>query len=161
MDKLLASAEVRKRDYLIAQEKKFKKEREEEGEEFAGKEKFVTNAYKRQQEEIRKAEEEERLREGILPPLPLLHLADNVENARKKSQGMASFYRNLIDEEDAKHEAAVKAASQVALKKNTKSPEPVEIRNSPRKETSRRSKTYQCRIRNRSNRHKRRRRSGG
>lgn len=127
MDKLLASAEVRKRDYLIAQEKKFKKEREEEGEEFAGKEKFVTNAYKRQQEEIRKAEEEERLREGILAPLPRLHLADNVENARKKSQGMASFYRNLIDEEDAKHEAAVKAASQVALKKNTKSPEPVEF----------------------------------
>lgn len=64
MDKLLASAEVRKRDYLLAQEKKYKKEREEEGDEFAGKEKFVTNAYKRQQEEIRKAEEEERLREG-------------------------------------------------------------------------------------------------
>jgi coiled-coil domain-containing protein 55 len=64
MDKLLASAEVRKRDYLIAQEKKYKKEREQEGEEFAGKEKFVTNAYKRQQEEIRKAEEEERQREG-------------------------------------------------------------------------------------------------
>lgn len=126
MDKLLASAEVRKRDYLIAQEKKFKKEREEEGEEFAGKEKFVTNAYKRQQEEIRKAEEEERLREGILPPTHS-DLADNVENARKKSQGMASFYRNLIDEEDAKHEAAVKAASQAVLKKNTKSPEPVEF----------------------------------
>src|ERR1700689_842318 len=56
MDKLLASAEVRKRDYLLAQEKKYKKEREEEGDEFAGKEKFVTNAYKQQQEEIRKAE---------------------------------------------------------------------------------------------------------
>ena len=66
MDKLLASAEVRKRDYLMAQEKKYKKEREEEGEEFAGKEKFVTNAYKRQQEETRKAEEEERLREGTM-----------------------------------------------------------------------------------------------
>jgi len=64
MDKLLTSAEVRKRDYLLAQEKKYKKEREAEGDEFAGKEKFVTNAYKRQQEEIRKAEEEERLREG-------------------------------------------------------------------------------------------------
>jgi coiled-coil domain-containing protein 55 len=64
MDKLLSSAEVRKRDYLLAQEKKYKKERELEGEEFADKEKFVTNAYKRQQEEIRKAEEEERQREG-------------------------------------------------------------------------------------------------
>jgi coiled-coil domain-containing protein 55 len=63
MDNLLASAEVRKRDYLIAQEKNYKKERETEGEEFAGKEKFVTSAYKKQQEEMRKAEEEERLRE--------------------------------------------------------------------------------------------------
>ena len=65
MDKLLASAEVRKRDFLIAQERKYKKERETEGEEFAGKEKFVTSAYKRQQEELRKAEEEEKLREGF------------------------------------------------------------------------------------------------
>ena len=64
MDKLLASAEQRKRDYLIAQEKKYKKERDLEGEEFAGKEKFVTNAYKRQQEELRKTDEEEKLREG-------------------------------------------------------------------------------------------------
>jgi coiled-coil domain-containing protein 55 len=64
MDKLLATAEVRKRDFLIAQEKKFQKEREMEGDEFAGKEKFVTGAYKRQQEEMRKAEEAERLREG-------------------------------------------------------------------------------------------------
>jgi len=73
MDKLLASAEVRKRDYLIAQEKKYKKEREEEGEEFSGKEKFVTNAYKRQQEELRKAEEEERQREGIQTPIFACH----------------------------------------------------------------------------------------
>jgi coiled-coil domain-containing protein 55 len=64
MDKLLASAEVRKRDFLIAQEKKFQKEREMEGDEFAGKEKFVTTAYKRQQEEMREAENAERLREG-------------------------------------------------------------------------------------------------
>jgi coiled-coil domain-containing protein 55 len=64
MDNLIASAEVRKRDYLIAQEKKYKKEREMEGEEFDGKEKFVTSAYKKQQEEMRKAEEEERKREG-------------------------------------------------------------------------------------------------
>jgi len=66
MDKLLASAELRKRDFLIAQERKYQKEREEEGEEFEGKEKFVTNAYKRQQEELRKAEEEEIQREGAL-----------------------------------------------------------------------------------------------
>lgn len=96
METILASAEVRKRDYLIAQEKKYQKEREEEGEEFSGKEKFVTGAYKRQQEEMRKAEEEEKLRE---------------QNARKKSQGMATFYRNLMEEEESKHDLAVKAAT--------------------------------------------------
>lgn len=64
MNKILAATEQRKRDFLIAQEKKYKKEREQEGEEFADKEKFVTSSYKRQQEELRKAEEEERLREG-------------------------------------------------------------------------------------------------
>lgn len=96
METILASAEVRKRDYLIAQERKYQKEREIEGEEFADKEKFVTGAYKRQQEEMRKAEEEEKLREL---------------NARKKSQGMASFYRNMLEEEESKHELAVKAAA--------------------------------------------------
>jgi len=67
MDQLLASAELRKRDFLIAQERKYKKERETEGDEFAGKEKFVTSAYKKQQEELRKAEEAEREREGMDP----------------------------------------------------------------------------------------------
>ena len=96
METILASAEVRKRDYLIAQERKYQKEREVEGEEFAGKEKFVTSAYKRQQEEMRQAEEEEKLRE---------------KKAREKSQGMAGFYRNMLEEEENKHELAVKAAS--------------------------------------------------
>jgi coiled-coil domain-containing protein 55 len=109
MGKLLASAELRKRDFLIAQEKKYKKEREVEGEEFAGKEKFVTNAYKRQQEELRKAEEEEKLREGAL-----YCLCTKLENARKKSQGMASFYRNLLEEEEMKHDTAVAAAEKAA-----------------------------------------------
>jgi coiled-coil domain-containing protein 55 len=96
METILASAEVRKRDYLIAQERKYQKEREVEGEEFSGKEKFVTSAYKRQQEEMRQAEEEEKLRE---------------KKAREKSQGMAGFYRNMLEEEENKHELAVKAAS--------------------------------------------------
>jgi len=39
-------------------------ERDEEGEEFADKEKFVTTAYKRQMEEVKLAEEEEKAREG-------------------------------------------------------------------------------------------------
>jgi coiled-coil domain-containing protein 55 len=40
---------------------------------------------------------------------------------------MASFYRNLMEEEEAKHESAVKAAAQTALKKDSKSPEPTDV----------------------------------
>jgi coiled-coil domain-containing protein 55 len=117
MDNLLASAEVRKRDYLIAQEKKYQKERAEEGDEFAGKEKFVTSGYKKQQEEMRKAEDEERLREGM--ELRCEGLTE--ENARKKSQGMASFYRTMLEEEESKHDAAVEAASKAPLDKRKES----------------------------------------
>jgi hypothetical protein len=69
MESLLASAEVRKRDQLKAKERMLQKEREEEGDEFQDKESFVTSAYKKQQEELRKLEEEERLREGMDPQL--------------------------------------------------------------------------------------------
>ena len=41
------------------------REREREGDEFADKEAFVTQAYKDQMEEVRRAEEEERKREGV------------------------------------------------------------------------------------------------
>jgi hypothetical protein len=124
MDKLIASAEVRKRDYLIAQEKKYKKEREMEGEEFDGKEKFVTSSYKKQQEEMRKAEEEERKREGTKFPATTL----TVENAKKKNHGMASFYRNLLENEEEKHELAVKAAAKAVAEGKVKPlPEETEI----------------------------------
>ena len=41
------------------------REREAEGDEFRDKEAFVTQAYKDQMAEVRKAEEEERAREGV------------------------------------------------------------------------------------------------
>lgn len=40
-------------------------EREAEGDEFKDKESFVTQAYRDQMEEVRKAEEEEKKREGV------------------------------------------------------------------------------------------------
>lgn len=45
------------------------RERETEGDEFADKEAFVTQAYKDQMAEVRQAEEEEKKREGMF----LLH----------------------------------------------------------------------------------------
>jgi hypothetical protein len=41
------------------------REREAEGDEFRDKESFVTQAYKDQMAEVRRAEEEERMREGV------------------------------------------------------------------------------------------------
>ena len=61
---LLQSATVRKLDHLRAEEKMIQREREAEGDEFADKDQFVTQAYKDQMAEVRKAEEEEKKREG-------------------------------------------------------------------------------------------------
>ena len=101
MKNLLQAAETRKRDQLIAEEKKIAREREAEGDDFADKEKFVTEAYKRQQEENRRIEEEEKRREE--------------EEAKKnESGGMSAFYRKLLDKDEQRHSEAVKAAEDTA-----------------------------------------------
>ncbi|KAI1127790.1 coiled-coil domain-containing protein 55-domain containing protein [Nemania abortiva] len=101
MKNLIASAAVRKRDALIAEEKKIAREREEEGDEYAGTEKFVTEAYKKQQEENRRIEEEERKRE---------------EEELRKNQGggMTAFYKDLLDKGDRRHAEVLKAAEERA-----------------------------------------------
>ncbi|KAJ4268664.1 hypothetical protein NW762_002731 [Fusarium torreyae] len=101
MKNILQAADVRKRDALIAEEKKIAREREAEGEEYADKEKFVTEAYRKQQEENKRLEEEERRREE--------------EEAKKnKSGGMSAFYRKLLDKDEQRHSDAVKAAEEKA-----------------------------------------------
>ncbi|KAI0015912.1 hypothetical protein F4780DRAFT_32514 [Xylariomycetidae sp. FL0641] len=101
MKNLLASAAVRKRDALIAEEKKIAREREEEGEEYADKEKFVTEAYKKQQEENRRIEQEEREREER-------------EAQNNKGGGMTAFYKDLLEKGDQRHAEMVKAAEERA-----------------------------------------------
>lgn len=99
MGNLIAAAAVRKRDATIAEEKKLARERETEGDEFADKEKFVTSAYKKQQEENRRLEEEERIKEE--------------EEAKKnKGTGMTGFYKNLLEKGEQKHAEVVKAAEE-------------------------------------------------
>ncbi|KAG6007089.1 hypothetical protein E4U21_006351 [Claviceps maximensis] len=106
MKSLLQAAEVRKRDALIAEEKKIAREREAEGDEFADKEKFVTEAYKKQQEENKRMEEEERRREE--------------EEAKKnEGAGMSAFYKKLLDRDEARHTEIVKAAAETAKQKST------------------------------------------
>ncbi|KAI8998554.1 coiled-coil domain-containing protein 55-domain containing protein [Trametes punicea] len=95
---LLASAATRRLDHLRAEEKMIQREREAEGDEFKDKEAFVTQAYKDQMEELRRAEEEERKRE---------------EEEKKKKKGvgtgMAHFYRKLLEEAEQQHEQTVAA----------------------------------------------------
>ncbi|KAF1809115.1 hypothetical protein P152DRAFT_169904 [Eremomyces bilateralis CBS 781.70] len=95
---LLASAEVRKRDQLRARDKMLQKEREAEGEEFADKEKFVTSAYKEQQEELRRLEVEEKIKEES-------------EAQKRRESGMQGFYRTMMDRDEQRHQEAVEAAA--------------------------------------------------
>ncbi|KAI0168311.1 coiled-coil domain-containing protein 55 [Pestalotiopsis sp. NC0098] len=123
MKNLLASAAVRKRDALIAEEKKIAREREAEGEEFADKEKFVTEAYKQQQEENRKLEEEEKRREE--------------EEARKnKGGGMTAFYKDLLNKGDQRHAEMMKAAEERA-KSGPQDPEEAPAEEKPATATDR------------------------
>jgi coiled-coil domain-containing protein 55 len=99
MSNLLAAAAVRKRDATIAEEKKLAREREAEGEEYADKEKFVTSAYKKQQEENRRLEAEEKLRE-------------EQEAKKSKGTGMASFYKTMLEKGEQKHSEVIKAVEE-------------------------------------------------
>ncbi|KAF2875362.1 coiled-coil domain-containing protein 55-domain containing protein [Massariosphaeria phaeospora] len=100
MDNLLISASVRKKDQLRAQDKLLKREREAEGDAFADKEMFVTSAYKAQQEEARKAEEEERIREA--------------KEGSRKSDGLQAFHRKMLLEEERRHQEDMEAAAELA-----------------------------------------------
>lgn len=99
-DALQKAADQRERDRQIAEEKRLKRERDAEGDEFADKEKFVTEAYKRQQEENLRLEEEEKRRE-------------EAEAKRNKNRGMADFYKQMLEKGEEEHAAQVKAAEEI------------------------------------------------
>lgn len=97
------------------------REREMEGDEFKDKEAFVTQAYKDQMAELRKAEEEEKKREGMCRlsrSSQLSHL--DTEEERKKNKGMgtgmAHFYKKLLEESEQQHEETVAATSSKPIK---------------------------------------------
>jgi coiled-coil domain-containing protein 55 len=101
MDSLLQSAEQRKKDELRARDKALQREREAEGDEFADKEKFVTGAYKEQQEETRKAEEEEKKRQ-------------EAEEEKRLKFGMQTFHKQMLIEQEKRHQEAMEAAAHAA-----------------------------------------------
>ncbi|ROW04618.1 hypothetical protein VPNG_07473 [Cytospora leucostoma] len=87
MTDVTRAAEQRERDRSVAEMKKIQREREAEGDEFADKEKFVTEAYKRKQVEDKEAEEEEKRRE-------------QEESKKNKFGGMTGFHKELLERED-------------------------------------------------------------
>jgi coiled-coil domain-containing protein 55 len=99
MENLLVARDVREKDYLRAKEKKYQREREEEGSEFAEKEKFVTGAYKKQQEELRRQEVEEKKKE-------------EAEMKKREKDGKRDFLNRLLEQGDRKHQADVTAAAE-------------------------------------------------
>ena len=101
MKALREAAALRKRDQVIAEERKLAKEREAEGDEFKDKEKFVTGAYKRQQEEARRLELEEKEREER-------------ETKENKKTGFTGFYKQMLERKENKHQELVNAAEKAA-----------------------------------------------
>lgn len=101
MDSLFESAELRKKDELRARDKVLQRERENEGDEFADKDKFVTSAYKLQQEEARKAEEEDAKRQ-------------EAEDEKRRKFGMQGFHKQRLLEEEKRHQEAMEAAAAAA-----------------------------------------------
>ncbi|KAF2897563.1 hypothetical protein ILUMI_08612 [Ignelater luminosus] len=87
INKLLATAERRKRENERRIERQVQKEREAEGEEFKDKESFVTSAYRAKLEELKKLDEEEQREE-------YLEAIGDV----KKQGNLDGFYRHLYDQ---------------------------------------------------------------
>ena len=102
INNLLDAAAKRKQDQLIAREKLLQKEREAEGDEFADREKFVTGAYKQQQEEVSRLEEDEKKKA-------------EAEEKRKRQLGggMQGFYRGMMDRQERQHQEAMETAAKM------------------------------------------------
>jgi hypothetical protein len=84
---------------LRAEEKMIQREREIEGDEFKDKEAFVTQAYKDQMAEVRRAEEEEKQREGMSHILLLrLWLQLFYRGREEEEQGTRHWYGTLLQE---------------------------------------------------------------
>ncbi|CAL1704459.1 unnamed protein product [Somion occarium] len=110
---LLSTAATRRLDHLRAEEKMIQRERELEGDEFIDKEAFVTQAYKDQMVEVRRAEEEEKRR-------------DELEKKKNKGlgTGMAHFYRKLLEETEQQHEQTIAAVASTSTIKGPQGPSP-------------------------------------
>jgi coiled-coil domain-containing protein 55 len=98
MENLLVAKEQRDKDFSRYKEKKYQREREAEGDDFAEKEKFVTSAYKEHQEELRRQEQVEKKKEDF-------------EQKKRENHGKQDFMKKLLQQGDERHQQAVEAAA--------------------------------------------------
>lgn len=105
------------------------REREQEGDEFVDKEQFVTQAYRDQMAEVRRAEAEEKKREGMLTycnahntNFLMTFITEEEKAKRKSSTGLSYFYRQLLEQSEKEHTATIEAAQQVNNGKKTIGP---------------------------------------
>ncbi|KAL5113157.1 hypothetical protein ACEQ8H_008974 [Pleosporales sp. CAS-2024a] len=97
MDSLFSAAEQRKADQARARDKLLQRERAHEGDAFADKEKFVTDAYKLQQAEHAQLEAAEQARAAQ-------------EEHDRRLHGMANFHKHMLQDREDRHVAAMLAA---------------------------------------------------
>ncbi|WWC85715.1 uncharacterized protein L201_000581 [Kwoniella dendrophila CBS 6074] len=98
IENFLASANTRKLDKLRAEEKMLQREREQEGDEFNDKEKFITENYKKQMELVKLAEQEEKKREEEL-------------RKTRSGPGLTAFYKSMLESSEAENAAAMAATA--------------------------------------------------
>lgn len=115
MQNLFEMAEIRKQDRLRAEDTKLQREREAEGDEYADKEKFVTGAYRAQQEELRRVEAEEAEKEAKL---------------RAQAGGFAAFNQSILANDTKKRDAAVLASFKADRSKDDSHPAEMERKTS-------------------------------
>ncbi|WFD19286.1 hypothetical protein MCAP1_001511 [Malassezia caprae] len=122
MSQFFQAAEQRERDRLRAESKRLQREREAEGDAYAGKEAFVTSAYKAQQDEWKRAEEEERVREA---------------RERSRRGGVAAFRQAMLNEEAERRQAAIEAVSAAPASEASGASEASEVTDTQRADDAR------------------------
>ncbi|KAJ2332310.1 hypothetical protein GGI00_002844, partial [Coemansia sp. RSA 2681] len=91
MEKILETAKQRQVQHEVAREKMLDKEREREGDMFADKDTFVTDAYKEHKEQRQKLVEEEDMREAA---------EASIARRGHGAAIVAGLYRGLLDQID-------------------------------------------------------------
>ncbi|KAK9377787.1 coiled-coil domain-containing protein 55-domain containing protein [Lipomyces chichibuensis] len=99
-DNLQESLKVRTQDRMMAKDRLNKREREEEGDEFAGTQVFESAAYKKQKAEIERMKKEEEEREE--------------KEKKNKRRGLSTIYHKVLSQSEGAHEVQVRAAAAAA-----------------------------------------------